>query len=114
MLFEKSEHTRSTVRSQTEEKSADSREMVLDVLNETIGDYDCDEFTVLSLANRKHNIAYVQSAWTPNGLLFISALRKRTAFVEKYCSPKECIDICRKLYDTGDVSDIQDYSEVKF
>ncbi len=115
MLFKKSKCERSTVRSQNEEKNADRWKIVLDFLNRLFDEPE-DEFVVLTLANIKHNIRYVQSTWTSQGLIVQLGIEENggTRLVEKYCSEEECIEIFRKFYETSDVADIKDYSEVEF
>lgn len=115
MLFKKSKCERSTVRSQNEEKAANRWKTVQDFLNRLFDEPE-DEFVVLTLADIKHNIRYVQSTWTPDGLIVQLGIEEDggTRLVEKNCSEEECVEIFREFYDTSNVPDIQDYSEVKF
>lgn len=116
MLFNKTECMRSTVRTQCEEKTADCWETVLGCLEELFD--DADEFVVLSLADKdiKHNVRFVQSAWTTRGLTVQLGIEEKngTRLVEKFCSQEECAEIFRKFLETSKVEDIKSYSEVKF
>lgn len=114
MLFEKSKPERSTVRNQCEEVSAESWETVLGFLNQLID--DPDEFVVLSLAEIKSNVRFIQSAWTAKGLTVQLGIEEEngTRLVEKLCSEAECIEIFRKFYDTSFVDNVSEYREVKF
>lgn len=114
MLFEKTICERSTVRNQCEEMPADSWETVLDLINEMLDDHD--EFVVLTLAEISHNIRYVQSTWTIDGLVVQLGVEEEngTRLVEKYCSEEECVEIFRKFFETSKVENIKDYNEVKF
>ncbi|MDE7229772.1 MAG: hypothetical protein K2N56_04760, partial [Oscillospiraceae bacterium] len=98
MLFEKTRTERSTVRNQCEEVSADSWETVLDFLNKMFD--DPEEFVVLSLAEIKHNIGFVQSAQVEGGLTVQLGIEEEngTRLVEKYCSEEECVEIFREFY----------------
>ena len=115
MLFEKTENTRSTVRNQCDEVPADSWETVREFLNIMFNDEDKDEFVVLSLAGTQP-IRYVQSAWTKNGLVVQLGIDEEngTRLVEKFCSEEECVKIFHEFYDTSNVSNIKEYSEVQF
>ncbi len=115
MLFKKSKCENPTVRSQYEEKAANRWKTVLDFLNRLFREPE-DEFVVLTLADIKHNIRYVQSTWTPEGLIVQLGIEGDggTRLVEKNCSEKECVEIFREFYETSDVPNIQEYSEVKF
>lgn len=114
MLFKKTKCEQSTVRTLCEEKAADSWDTVLGCLDELFD--DTDEFVVLTLAEIKHNIRYVQSAWTTRGLTVQLGIEEKdgTRLVEKYCSQEECIGIFRKFYETSKVENIKSYGEVKF
>ncbi len=114
MLFKKTDCERSTVRNQCDEIYADSWETVLDFLNKMFD--DPEEFVVLSLAEIKHNIRYVQSALVTNGLTVQLGIEEEngTRLVEKLCSEAECIEIFREFYNTTNVVNINEYSEVKF
>lgn len=115
MLFEKSKYTRSTVRTQNEEKTADSWQTVLDCVNFMIAEGG-EEFVVLTLADIKHNIRYVQSAPVGDGFTVELGIEEEngTRLVERLCSAEECVEVFREFYDTSNVSNIDEYSEVKF
>lgn len=114
MLFEKSKPERSTVRNQCEEADADNWETVLGFLNQLID--EPYEFVVLSLAETKSNIRFIQSAWVANGLTVQLGIEEEngTRLVEKLCSEAECVEIFRRFYDTSTVENINEYSDVKF
>lgn len=115
MLFEKTENTRSTVRNQCDEVPADSRETVREFLDIMFNDEDKDEFVVLSLAGTQP-IRYVQSAWTKNGLTVQLGVDEEngTRLIEKFCSEEECVNLFREYYNTKNVSNISEFTEVKF
>lgn len=114
MLFTKSECTRSTVRTSSEEKDADRWETVLGCLNELFAFED--DFVVLTLADIRHNIRYVQSALMAQGLIVQLGIEEEhgTRLVEKICSAEECLEIFRRFFETSEVKNIDSYSEVKF
>lgn len=114
MLFENSKCERSTVRTQYEEKAADSWETVQGCLDELFE--DADDFVVLELADIKYNIRYIQSAWTTRGFTVQLGIEEKdgTRLVEKYCSQEECVEIFRKFFETSKVDKVKDYSEVQF
>lgn len=114
MLFEKTKCERSTVRTQYEEKFADRWETVFDCISEMLD--DSDGFVTLTLADIKHNIRYVQSALVSDGLTVQLGIEEEngTRLVEKLCSENECIEIFREFYNTTNVANINEYSEVKF
>lgn len=116
MLFKKTETSRSTVRNQCDEVPADSWETVREFLNIMFSDEDKDEFVVLSLAEAVSDIRYVQSAWTKNGLTVQLGVDEEngTRLIEKFCSEEECVNLFREYYNTKNVSNISEFTEVKF
>ncbi len=113
MLFKKTETPRSTVRGQNGELPADSWEAVRSFLDVMFS--DPDEFTVLSLAGSQP-IRYVQAAWTADGFTVQLGVDKDggTYLIEKICSEEECTALFREYYDTKNVSNIGEFTEVKF
>ena len=115
MLFGKPKYTSSTIRTQYEEKSADKWETVLDCINNMI-DEGGDEFVVLTLVDIGHSIRYVQSA--PVGELFTVQLgveeENGTRLIEKLCPEEEVIEIFREFFNTTNVANIDEYTEVEF
>ena len=115
MLFGKPKYTRSTVRTQHEEKDANNWQTVLNMVNYMLAEGG-DEFVVLTLADIKYNIRYVQSAPVDDKFTVQAGIEEKngTRLVEKLCSEKEVIDIFHEFFHTTNVSNIQDYSEVEF
>ena len=115
MLFGKPKYTSSTVRTQFEEKSADSWQTVLECINYMF-DEGGDEFVVLTLVDIKYDIRYVQSA--PVGEEFTVQLgveeENGTRLVEKLCSESEVIEIFHEFFNTTNVLNIDEYTEVEF
>lgn len=114
MLFEKTKTERPTVRNQCEEGSADCWETVLDFLNKMFD--DPEDFVVLSLAEIKYNVGFVQAAQVGGWLTVQLGIEDEngTRLVEKLCSEEECVKIFREFYNTTNVANIDEYSEVKF
>lgn len=116
MLFKREACNRSTVRTQNKEKYADSLDDVYASLGILFN--DPEEFIVLTLEDSKvkHGIQYIQSAWTADGLTVQAGVEEKgmIRLVEKYISPFECEKIYKKFFETSEVENIKDYSEVKF
>lgn len=116
MLFKKETCSRSTVRTQNEEKYADSMETVYNSLEIMFN--DPEEFIVLSLEDSKvkHGIQYIQSAWTANGIVVQLGIEEKGGIklVERFVSMIECEKIFKKFFETSEVENVKDYSDVQF
>lgn len=116
MIFKKEAYSKSTVRTQNEEKYADNWETVFECLEELFN--DSDEFVVLTLAddNVKHGIQYIQSAWTADGLTVQLGVEEKDGIrlVERFVSMVECENIFKRFFETSEVENVKDYSEVQF
>ena len=115
MLFGKPKYTRSTVRTQYKEKDADSWQTVLELVNYML-DEGGDEFVVLTLVDIKNNIRYVQSAPVDDKFTVQLGVEEEngTRLVEKLCSESEVIEIFHEFFNTTNVSNIAEYTEVEF
>ena len=116
MLFGKPVYTRSTVRTQFEEKDADNWQTVLELVNFML-DEGGDEFVVLTLVDIKYNIRYVQSAPVDDNRFTVQLgieEENGTRLVEKLCSEEDVVEIFREFFTTTNVKNINEYNEVEF
>lgn len=116
MLFNKEACAKTTVRTQNKlvhPKTIDDVYASLGILFN-----DPEEFVVLTLADSKvkHGVQYIQSAWTADGLTLQAGVVEngKIRLVEKYISPFECEKIYKKFFETSEVENIKDYTEVQF
>ena len=75
-----------------------------------------DEFVVLTLVDIKHNIRYVQSADVGEKFTVQLGIEEEngTRLVEKLCSESEVIEIFHEFFNTTNVANIDEYTEVEF
>lgn len=114
MLFKNTICERSTVRNEYEELPANDWETVEDILYEFFSQED--GFVVLTLNKITGNIRYIQTAFVSGGLTVQLGIEspEGTRLVEKYCSKEECSMIFREFFNTANLQDLKNYSEVKF
>ena len=116
MLFDKDKNERSTVRTQNWEKNADTLDDVFASLGVLFNDHD--EFVVLTLEDSKikHGIQYIQSAWAGNELTLQAGVIEngKIRLMETIISPFDCEKIYEKFFETSEVDNIKDFTEVKF
>ena len=116
MLFKKEACAKTTVRTQNKlmhPKTLDDVYASLGILFN-----DPEEFIVLTLEDSKvkHGIQYIQSAWTADGLTVQAGVEENgmIRLVEKYISLFECEKIYKKFFETSEVDNIKEYTEVQF
>lgn len=87
----------------------------MDGINEMFGNED--EFVILTLADIKHNVRYVQACYNDDGIVVQLGIEVEGGIklVEKITlSEEECVDIFRGFYETSNVKDVEHYTEVQF
>lgn len=115
MLFKNTKCTMpKNVRTQYDEMPADSWEIVCDCLDEMFE--DDDDFVVLTLAEISHNVRYVQARQQDDGIIVQLGVEVEggTKLVEKLFSEEECVEIFREFYETSNVKNVEQYTEVQF
>lgn len=116
MLFERvKSQTENTVKTQDGERSASSWDDVMEGINEMF-EYE-DEFVVLTLANISHDVRYIQARYNDDGVTVQLGVEVDggTKLVEKIgLSEEECVEIFREFYETSNVKNVEQYTDVKF
>ena len=116
MLFNLDKQERTTIHTQNGGRQAKT----MDDVNKCLGVLfnNQDEFVVLTLADSKikHGIQYIQSAWAGNELTLQAGVIEngKIRLVEKIISPFDCEKIYRKFFETSEVDDIDNFTEVEF
>lgn len=116
MLFNLDKQERSTIHTQNGGRQAKT----MDDVNACLGVLfnNRDEFVVLTLADSKikHGIQYIQSAWTADGLTLQAGVIEngKIRLVEKIISPFDCEKIYKKFFETSEVDNIKEFTEVRF
>lgn len=116
MLFNKEACAKTTIR--TQRKLMHPR--TLDDINASLGILfnDPEEFIVLTLADSKvtHGVQYIQSAWTADGLTLQAGVVEngKIRLVEKVIPMFDCEKIYKKFFETSEVDDLKNFTEVKF
>ena len=116
MLFDMTGSERTTVRTQKAGRVVKS----MDDINASLGKLfnDQDEFVVLTLGKKeiKHGVQYIQSAWNGKSLTLQAGVIEngKIRLVEKSISPFECEGIYKKFFETSEVDDLENFTEVKF
>ena len=104
-----------TVGTQDGERSANSWNDVMDGINEMF-EYE-DEFVVLTLADISHDVRYVQACYPDDGITVQLGVEVEGGIklVEKTgLSEEECVEIFREFYETSNVQNVEQYTDVKF
>lgn len=104
-----------TVATQDGERAANSWNDVMDCINEMF-EYE-DQFVVLTLANISHGVRYVQARYPDDGITVQLGVEvedgiklvEKTALYED-----ECVEIFREFYETSNVKNVEQYTEVQF
>lgn len=118
MLFKNVEgQTENTVETQDGERSAKSWDDVMEGIDEMF-EYE-DEFVILTLANISHDVRYVQARYHDDGVTVQLGVEvndgKNIKLVEKTgLSEEECVEIFREFYETSNVKNVEQYTEVQF
>lgn len=97
------------------ERAANSWDDVMDGINEMF-EYE-DEFVVLTLANISHDVRYIQSVYGDDGITIQLGVEVEGGIklVEKTgLSEEECVEIFREFYETSNVQNVEQYTEVPF
>ena len=116
MLFNLESCAKTTIR--TQNKLVHPK--TLDHVNACLGILfnDPEEFVVLTLADSKvtHGVQYIQSAWTADGLTLQAGVVEngKIRLVEKIIPMFECENIYKKFFETSEVDDLENFTEVKF
>ena len=103
-----------TVRTQEIEEMSPSWELVAECLWNMFEDED--EFVVLTTADARSGVRFVQAAQIKDGITVQLGIEEgtNTRLVEKTCSEIECGDIFRDFYHTSHVKDVEKYHPVEF
>ena len=116
MLFNLDKNEHSTIHTQ----NAGRRVKTLDDIFAALGKLfnDQDEFVVLTLADSKikHGVQYIQSAWVGSELTLQAGVIEngKIRLVETTISPFDCEKIYKKFFETSEVDNIKDFTEVEF